>query len=242
MAQSFSYSVTTSLPRERVWQTLTNVENWSKFSCVYRDLEWVGSPWAIGSCVKGHLKYPLAIPFRYLLREFVAPTLIRYLADSPELGFANERTIHLEELSHKTLIAVNAFTVGSPICMIPDGSLGFLRMLTVRWFDDLAKFCDEQVLTGGGFADQMERSDTKVVPIHEHSSLPNAILRSWKDIAQYMGTCVKTVQRWEHTYNFPVRRVDPKKGSVVLAFKNEVDAWLRTHAELRNDKSNFPDF
>ena len=59
-----------------------------------------------------------------------------------------------------------------------------------------------------------------------HPSHPETVLRSWKDIAHYVGTCVKTVQRWERAYEFPVRRVEPNKGSVVFAFQNEVDDWL----------------
>jgi PAS domain-containing protein len=55
----------------------------------------------------------------------------------------------------------------------------------------------------------------------------DVVLRSWKDIAHYVGTCVKTVQRWEHAHGFPVRRVEPNKGAVVFALRNEVDEWLR---------------
>jgi hypothetical protein len=55
------------------------------------------------------------------------------------------------------------------------------------------------------------------------------ILRSWKDIAHYLGTCVKTAQRWEHQDNFPVRRITEKKGAVVFALREEVDTWLRSH-------------
>lgn len=52
------------------------------------------------------------------------------------------------------------------------------------------------------------------------------VIRSWKDIAQYVGTSVKTVQRWERALEFPIRRVNPNKGSVVFAFQNEVEDWL----------------
>jgi hypothetical protein len=53
------------------------------------------------------------------------------------------------------------------------------------------------------------------------------VLRSWKDIATYVGTCVKTVQRWERAHKFPIRRVEARKGAVVFALRNEVDEWLR---------------
>ena len=56
---------------------------------------------------------------------------------------------------------------------------------------------------------------------------PGAVLRSWKEIAGYVGSCVKTVQRWEHEHNFPVRRISENKGSVVFAFKEDIDTWLR---------------
>lgn len=58
-------------------------------------------------------------------------------------------------------------------------------------------------------------------------SAANTVLRSWKDIAHYVGASVKTVQRWEHAYEFPVRRVKPSKGSVVFAFEKEVQEWLQ---------------
>jgi PAS fold len=53
------------------------------------------------------------------------------------------------------------------------------------------------------------------------------ILRSWKEIANYVGACVKTVQRWERQYDFPIRRLERSKGAVVFALKPEVDSWLQ---------------
>jgi PAS domain S-box-containing protein len=53
------------------------------------------------------------------------------------------------------------------------------------------------------------------------------VLRSWKEIAEYTGACIKTVQRWEKSYGFPIRRVKASKGAVVFALREEVDGWLR---------------
>ena len=53
------------------------------------------------------------------------------------------------------------------------------------------------------------------------------ILRSWKEIANYVGACVKTVQRWERQYAFPVRRLERSKGAVVFALRAEVDTWVQ---------------
>lgn len=55
------------------------------------------------------------------------------------------------------------------------------------------------------------------------------LLRSWKEIAQYMGTCVKTVQRWEQAYDLPIRRIAAGKGAVVFALRSEMDNWMRSH-------------
>jgi PAS fold len=54
------------------------------------------------------------------------------------------------------------------------------------------------------------------------------LLRSWKEIATYVGTCVKTAQRWERKYDLPVRRVSSSKGAVVFALRSEIDKWMRS--------------
>ncbi len=54
------------------------------------------------------------------------------------------------------------------------------------------------------------------------------VLRSWKEIAGYLGACVKTVQRWEHEHKFPIRRLKASKGAMVYALKTDVDHWLRS--------------
>jgi hypothetical protein len=54
-----------------------------------------------------------------------------------------------------------------------------------------------------------------------------SVLASWKDIAQYVGKGVRTVQRWEHELDFPVRRTRQAGKSVVLAVPAEIDAWVQ---------------
>lgn len=73
----------------------------------------------------------------------------------------------------------------------------------------------------------------KLVEVEREPS--RIFLRSWKDIAQYVGTCVKTVQRWEHAHDLPVRRVEPNKGSVVFALADEIDDWLRNRVVRHNE-------
>jgi hypothetical protein len=52
------------------------------------------------------------------------------------------------------------------------------------------------------------------------------VLASWKDIANYVGKGVRTVQRWELALDFPVRRSGDLKKSAVVAFTDEVDSWF----------------
>jgi uncharacterized protein YndB with AHSA1/START domain len=140
VAASFSYSVTTKLPRERVWSLLTNIETWTTFSDMYSDLRWEGNPWAVGSALVGQLNYPIVVSGRYVIRTCNPPTLVRYLSQTQDAGFATERTIRLEELGNGTRIRVDAYVVGEP--EMPGGASAFLRSLTLRWFDELARFCD----------------------------------------------------------------------------------------------------
>jgi hypothetical protein len=53
------------------------------------------------------------------------------------------------------------------------------------------------------------------------------ILNSWKEIANYLGRGVRTVQRWERDSGLPVHRPKGKDRSAVLAFPEELNAWLQ---------------
>ena len=51
-------------------------------------------------------------------------------------------------------------------------------------------------------------------------------LNSWKEIANYMGRGVRTVQRWEELYGLPVRRVNGSGRGSVISTRSEIDAWF----------------
>jgi hypothetical protein len=64
------------------------------------------------------------------------------------------------------------------------------------------------------------------------------LLSSWKEIAQYFGRGVRTVQRWETTLGLPVRRPHGRSRSAVMAIAGELDEWLsraRLRPEILND-------
>jgi predicted DNA-binding transcriptional regulator AlpA len=60
-----------------------------------------------------------------------------------------------------------------------------------------------------------------------------AVLTSWKEIAQYVGKGVRTVQRWEQQFSLPVRRLNSEGHHAVLAIPEEIDAWLRLNTKAR---------
>jgi transcriptional regulator with XRE-family HTH domain len=51
-------------------------------------------------------------------------------------------------------------------------------------------------------------------------------LNSWKEIAAYLGTSERTVQRWERIEALPVHRHIHRKASSVYAYEVELEAWL----------------
>ena|SRR5579884_3874393 len=53
------------------------------------------------------------------------------------------------------------------------------------------------------------------------------VLGSWKEIANYLGKGVRTVQRWERHSGLPVHRPSGSSKGVVLAFPAELDKWAR---------------
>jgi hypothetical protein len=52
------------------------------------------------------------------------------------------------------------------------------------------------------------------------------ILSGWKEIANYLGKGVRTVQRYERVFGLPVRRPAGKPSGSVMATIAEVDAWV----------------
>jgi hypothetical protein len=52
------------------------------------------------------------------------------------------------------------------------------------------------------------------------------VLSGWKEIANYLGKGVRTVQRYERQFRLPVRRPAGKARASVIATKAELDAWV----------------
>lgn len=56
------------------------------------------------------------------------------------------------------------------------------------------------------------------------------ILNSWKEIGTYTGRGIRTIQRWNNKFNFPVHRVHAGTRSPVFAYSEEIDSWLKRRA------------
>lgn len=67
----------------------------------------------------------------------------------------------------------------------------------------------------------------------------NELLHSWKEIAAYLNSGIRTVQRWEADLRLPVRRPHGKTRSPVVAFRAELDQWM-ARAPLRLRENEFP--
>src|SRR5215813_4047415 len=66
----------------------------------------------------------------------------------------------------------------------------------------------------------------------------NEILNSWKEVAQYLGRGVRTVQRWERELGLPVRRPRGKSRSPIMALREELDSWLNNSPQATNYHAN----
>lgn len=62
------------------------------------------------------------------------------------------------------------------------------------------------------------------------------VLNSWKEISNYVNRGVRTVQRWELCFGFPVRRPAGHVRSSVIALRTEIDAWM-ANREVRNQNA-----
>ena len=57
----------------------------------------------------------------------------------------------------------------------------------------------------------------------------------WKDVANYLGKSVRTVQRYERELGLPIRRPTPKATVAVIATKAELDAWISASPLRRSE-------
>jgi hypothetical protein len=55
-------------------------------------------------------------------------------------------------------------------------------------------------------------------------------LKGWKEIAAFLHTSVRTVQRWERGRQLPVRRIETSTVSIIYASGQELEDWLRSSA------------
>ena len=60
-------------------------------------------------------------------------------------------------------------------------------------------------------------------------------LESWGEIASYLRRDIRTVQRWEHLYGLPVRRLVIGKMGQVYAFRSELDRWMQQRQPSPDD-------
>lgn len=67
----------------------------------------------------------------------------------------------------------------------------------------------------------------------EANSTKPPVLTCWKDIANYMGKGVRTVQRWEQEFGLPVRRPLGSNKKAVLARPSDLDAWVALRCGAR---------
>lgn len=57
----------------------------------------------------------------------------------------------------------------------------------------------------------------------------SVILRSWKEIADFLGYDGRSCRRWEIRLGLPVHRIGGSKRSSVFAYKEELETWLKGH-------------
>ena len=85
-----------------------------------------------------------------------------------------------------------------------------------------------------------ETTSASLAPIRNVAlNLRPLVLHSWKEIASYIGSGVRTAQRWERELDLPVRRMAGRTRTSVMAFPEDIDAWLhRAPTAIPSNKGN----
>jgi PAS domain-containing protein len=177
---------------------------------------------------------------------------LRYQAINPWLANVHRYSVdfHIGKTLHTILGEVasaaepairRVFATGRPASNVEVGGRLPTKIAPERWVDNFFPIKNHR--------GEVHQVGAVVLPIsapelvQENAISPDRVLRSWKEIAGYVGACTKTVQRWEQRYNFPVRRVQASKGAVVFAISAEVNNWLSQGARTSlGDKCSWANF
>lgn len=170
----------------------------------------------------------LAIFDENLRFQMVDPSLAAMNRTSVESHIGKHAWEILGEVGWQVERAVKqVFSTAKPILNHEFAGVLLRRPEGGHWIDLLFPICDSmsKVKQVGVVVVELKKDiqlqSTQLRPPHAQT-----VLQSWKDIARYVGTCTRTVQRWEREYRFPIRRINPNKGSVVFAFQEEIEEWL----------------
>jgi TolB-like protein len=81
-------------------------------------------------------------------------------------------------------------------------------------------------------------ADEKAPALANRSDDHGRRLDSWKEIATYLGSDVRTIQRWETRDNLPVHRLQHSKIGSVFAYTAELDAWRDARDQISGEKAS----
>src|SRR5262252_2299726 len=84
---------------------------------------------------------------------------------------------------------------------------------------------------------QMLRRKNKRSLIVPETSARLGVLSGWKDVANYLGRGIRTVQRYERDERLPIRRPAGKSSAPVVAMQAELDNWITTGASPVDSKA-----
>jgi hypothetical protein len=92
--------------------------------------------------------------------------------------------------------------------------------------DSAIEMRKQAALTHSAPANFATTFDLPTQPTPPTPSEKGSVLNTWKEIANYLGRGVRTVQRYEADLDLPVRRFSGKMRTSVMALPQDLDAWL----------------
>lgn len=158
---------------------------------------------------------------------------INGLCVEAHLGKTLREVLGDEVASRPEAAVMQVLATGQPIANVEIKGTLPTKTEAERWVDNFFPIRDSQgrVTQVGAIVMQVPAETTPEAEDINLGLTPGAtVMRSWKEIADYLGTCVKTAQRWEQTYNLPIRRLRASKGLEVFALTDEVNRWIVSKA------------
>ncbi len=146
------YSTLTRADRELAWEVFSDWRLWPRFSDIYQNLRWVGTPWEVGSRLRIDITEPLPATVDHVIIACCPGESVGWI--DHVFGNSMEQWVLFETTPHGTEIHTWADVTGCMPVIAGRKAGDLLREFFRGWYTRFAAECDRRARGGNWTSDR----------------------------------------------------------------------------------------